>query len=355
MNTNTNAETINIKPSRIAQIDIIKGIAIIGVIILHSIPAKIKMSTHAALHIQQAVPVFIVVFGFNSRLLLMRYSSKYTRDFDWRRYLSNRFSRIVLPLSLIWVLSLVIGIGMKSFLKDDVMYFGPMLLFGRLPYRGPGNYYISVIIQLVIIAPILLSLYEKNKKLALIGIFLVDLAFQLGFGSLSIVDEATYEYICTRFLFMMVLGFWLHDHMDLFSKNNIWLLLLSTFSIVYLVSFGNTEFSYFRGGMNNYENLLASFYTAALVLTLLNILPKEEKNITSRFVAKCGRLSWQIFLVQIVYFPIIRYVVDYPNVFKGHDVSIQMALLIVYLSLNISFCYLLGYALQRFENKYLRL
>jgi hypothetical protein len=61
------------KSSHLAQIDIIKGMAIIGVLALHSIPSKLKISSYAVFHIWQSVPILIVIFGINSRGLLSRY------------------------------------------------------------------------------------------------------------------------------------------------------------------------------------------------------------------------------------------------------------------------------------------
>ena len=45
------------------QIDFIKTIAIIAVILLHSLPAYVLLDTYSAFHVSQAIPVFIIVSG----------------------------------------------------------------------------------------------------------------------------------------------------------------------------------------------------------------------------------------------------------------------------------------------------
>ena len=263
-------------------------------------------------------------------------------------------SRILLPVMFIYMVSLASGISMDVFFDIDPPYFGPLMLLGRLPYGGPGNYFISVIVQLIFISPILLFSYERNKTLTLVSVFIIDLFIQVSFGALS-MENRVYEYICTRFLFIMILGFWLRDHMNILSRRNIWLFPLSALSVVYLVKFGNTGFIYFQGGMNNFQNLFVSFYTALLVLILLNTLPKYTTNIISIFFAKCGYLSWHIFLVQMVYFPIIKRVVYRLHILNGeyHD-ALQYLLLIIYLVFNVALCFLLGFIFHKFHYKHLQ-
>ena len=43
---------------RLGQVDLLKGVAIAGVVLLHSLSYAQQMATQTAFHISQAVPVF---------------------------------------------------------------------------------------------------------------------------------------------------------------------------------------------------------------------------------------------------------------------------------------------------------
>jgi len=55
---------------RLKEIDLLKGFAIISVILIHTIPVDIRTLTFAQLHFWQAVPIFVVLIGITNGLSL---------------------------------------------------------------------------------------------------------------------------------------------------------------------------------------------------------------------------------------------------------------------------------------------
>lgn len=54
------------------QIDLIKAVAIVSVIILHSVPSSITASTISFFTMEQAVPVFLLIMGLNGTMSFKR-------------------------------------------------------------------------------------------------------------------------------------------------------------------------------------------------------------------------------------------------------------------------------------------
>lgn len=85
------------------QIDILKGLAIISVIILHTIPSNIVKTPFSILTIYQAVPIFFVLMATNAFMSFKRRSYKSIAPI-YPEYLRNRFKRILYHLLFVWIL-----------------------------------------------------------------------------------------------------------------------------------------------------------------------------------------------------------------------------------------------------------
>ncbi|MFZ3385362.1 MAG: acyltransferase family protein, partial [Candidatus Methanoperedens sp.] len=103
--------------SYIPQIDLLKGVAIISVIIQHSVTKNQLSQTLSQFHIWQAIPIFFIVMGFTS---MIYFSQKKINimSFDWSNYLAGRYTRILIPYLIIFFISLLYGIYHNKY------YFG---------------------------------------------------------------------------------------------------------------------------------------------------------------------------------------------------------------------------------------
>lgn len=57
---------------RSLQIDILKGLAIIGVLLQHMLSDMFFHDSYAAFHIKQAVPIFVILMSYNLGLSFKR-------------------------------------------------------------------------------------------------------------------------------------------------------------------------------------------------------------------------------------------------------------------------------------------
>ncbi len=281
------------------QIDILKALAIISVIILHILPSNIVKNPIFIFTIGQAVPIFFVLMATNA---FMSFKRRRYGSLLHSTYLKTRFKRVIYPLIIIWILAIILVI-----LLNKEMYIGIFTLIGYLPLTGPGNYFISIIIQFVIIFPILYRLYNYNPKFLLIMSLILNFAFEITASKISIFNGSyLYSACILRYIFLITLGMWLvdkyeHGNLKSFVSEKIIILGL-ILSITYImgVSVFSWNFMYFQKAWQP-QTVLSFFYPLILCAIGIKYLPSIP-NIFWNILGVIGKASYHIFLVQILFF-----------------------------------------------------
>ncbi len=266
------------------QIDILKALAIISVIILHTIPSNMVRHPLSIFTIYQAVPIFFVLMATNA---VMSFKRRNYRDLTniYPKYLKSRFKRVIYPLIILWILSLILGI-----LLNKNIYLGALTVIGYLPLTGPGNYFISILLQFVLLFPILYKLYNYSPKYLLISSFVLSFTFELIATQIPILDNSFYWYkaCILRYLFLIVLGMWLVDNFEsinlksLITKKSVLAgLILSTVYIIG-VSIFLWEFPYFQSPWQP-QTILSFFYPLVLCAIGIRFLPSSSSNYILNF------------------------------------------------------------------------
>ena len=287
---------------RYLQIDILKALAIISVIVLHTIPSNMVKHPLSIFTIYQAVPIFFVLMAINALMSFKRHNYT-TLSNIYPKYLKSRFKRVIYPLIILWILSLILGI-----LLNKNIYLGTLTVIGYLPLTGPGNYFISILLQFIILFPILYKLYSYNSKYLLISSFILSFAFELIAFQVPILDNSFYWYkaCILRYLFLIVLGMWMVDNFEpgnlkslIIKKSLLTGLILSTVYIIG-VSIFLLEFPYFQSPWQP-QTILSFFYPLILCAIGIRYLPSSSNHIWNGF-RLIGKASYHIFLIQILFF-----------------------------------------------------
>jgi hypothetical protein len=179
-----------------------------------------------------------------------------------------------------WLAALLILV-----LKSEPIWRPPMLS-GALPGAGPGNYFISIAIQFVLVLPFLRWLLDRGPWTLLGTCLVLDFSFQL---TCAYFDWNTYltTACLLRYLFAVALG------MLLAKGYRFWPLLPVSLAFLVAITVG-VRFDFLAPGWQS-QSLFAAGYTIALVT--LGLRFKYPMLLQS-----LGRASWHIFLVQIVWF-----------------------------------------------------
>lgn len=289
------------KSYHLLQIDILKGLAIIAVLLWHSVPIDIQQKTLFEFYIGQSIPIFLVLMGLNYGMSFSRKRYHQSSSVYSRKYLLKQFKRFVIPFLLAFVASLIIGYWRFLLTGMNRLRLNRYLLWGRLPLPGPGNYYISLLGQFTLLFPLLYKLYRARPRLTLILILAADLGFQI--LTSYYFPFASMTYIIFGYLSPIGLGIWLSTNRRLLSPRNKLMFIAGIFSLGYLILnrliCANLTCLYFPNWTT--QNVFSSFYAAALVMLGLHFLPRRRISWLNP-LGFVGRASFHIFLTQIIYF-----------------------------------------------------
>lgn len=285
------------------QIDLIKAIAIISVIILHTLPSAIIKYPILAFTIYQAIPVLFIIMGINTASSFKRRGYLTLSQILSLTYFKNRFKRLILPFIIIFIASILIGI-----LLNQEIYFGILTLIGYLPLTGPGNYFISLIFQFIFVFPVLYYFYRQKPTLTLALSFMINFIFEILAAQYAIFLDNSYIYraCILRYLFLIVLGIWASDNLNTNSLNNLFRnkvaiigLIISVIYILLVSGFG-WYFPYFQDPWQP-QVILSFFYPLFICAIGLRYFPNTGSKIIN-LIAMVGKASYHIFLVQILFF-----------------------------------------------------
>ena len=316
------------------QINVIKGFAIISVVILHSINEKVLLNSYSILHIWQAVPLFMVVMGLNAGMSVFNKKPEFSELYT-KTYFKNKFDRIIIPFLFIFVLSILLGYIWYWFTGQYKIEFRHSNFMGLLPVSGPGNYFITLTLQSILLLPFIKYLFKWRPFLTLISLVVLEVIFLLISDDLRLFTRNNYLYSAAFPRYFSAIAFGLVLSKLVFRPARTTKIILITciaiISGVYLIeiTYGFMDIPQIKEEWET-QNVLTFSYAAFMVFLLFKTLPDHSDNWLLKFLALMGTASYHIFLVQIVYFGLIN---------DKH-----------YLVLNLIICLVVGYLFYRFES-----
>lgn len=321
--------------SRIDEIDVLKGISIIAVLIIHTTGIAVSDLDKSSLSYiifaiinrlsQFAVPAFI----FASAMLLMY---NYSDGDDWKLFYKKRLKNVLLPY-IVWTmiygiyLYVIYNEPLKSILAVENLFFGGM--FYHL-------YFIVIIVQLYLLFPILLYIYKcisKNTYTVVLSIVL----FQM-------IDVVVYRYFISKFfqnsslLFItyisfIIAGMYIGENMREWGKYYDKKLLNLFFAVIVfgylfvdisLKAFANKQIDSNLYNIYYYAfTLLASLFFFALSTKILNY------HALSGLLASTGKLSFGIYLSHPLFLDVLNHFLTTGNQYL-YDIYILFIFIMIY-------------------------
>ncbi|TPE45875.1 acyltransferase family protein [Pontibacter mangrovi] len=289
------------------QIDVIKGVAILAVLLLHSFTRQQLEDSYAVYHIWQAVPLFMVVMGLNLGISVQgkeqRLGQLYTR-----KYFTKKAARIFVPFLIIFIASILAGLLWEAVTQEKVLEFNGYTWLGVLPVTGRGNYFITLLLQSVLLLPIMGYGFARAPVITTALLVLLEIAFQLWASSYSYFDANNYLYDAAfpRYFSAVAFGFWLSRLLGEPFKGRHFIFLGSAafvaIVVLYLLVYDVLSVEYLVRPEWQLQQPLTFGYAAMLVWLGLKLLPSTSSAIWLQLPAELGKASYHIFLVQVVYF-----------------------------------------------------
>lgn len=314
---------------RVNQIDLLKGGAILAVIIIHSLSYGTMLVTGAPFHIWQAIPIFMVIAGYNSAISCS--TSKYNIK---SYYAINIIQRLLIPYFLIWCIQLLLIIYCDFDSAKDINIDDSLLLSFIAGGWGPGSYFVPVFIQHILFFPVIYAVFSVRKIspiLILILIFSTCMVLEFLLVVIGLSSEV-YRLIGIRYIFAVALGVVAQQFGFPRKESMFFLIAVLVSSIfIWLADYDLVQFSYFFISQWGSHHAPSYFFTLFVFMTGMRFLPSINNTKISSLIGLVGRASYHIFLVQMMWFWIIqRY-----SILKHKDN-------ILLLLLNISVCCIIG-------------
>lgn len=290
------------------QIDFLKGLAIIAVLILHILPPGWGNLPIVVLTLAQCVPIFFLLMGLNTSMSFKRKNLKTIRELYSLNYFKKKFLRLLPSFFIVFILFLVLCL-FKGTIIFDWKYLIGMFPHGTNWYT-PGNYFISAVFQFTLIFPLIYYLYKKySLKSVLIASFIINILFEI-ISRYTLFYEYSFLYSACllRYLFIIVLGIYLMDNLNLehvkdFLSNKFLIIGLFISLLFGLTIVFGWVLPLFPPVWTS-SKILLCFYPVLLCVLALRYLPKGENNIISYL----GRASYHIFLLQIFIFCLYSFI-----------------------------------------------
>ncbi|MHA2020526.1 MAG: acyltransferase family protein [Candidatus Thorarchaeota archaeon] len=303
------------------QIDALKAFAIALVVLDHSLTWDLKSSIGGVFWERTAIPIFMIVMGFNIGLSFKNKGATTLRELYSRAYFKNKIERYVFPFLLLYWGSLILGFYFNSFTWNEYT------LIGWLPFWGPGNWFIPVLFSSILVLPLVYRGYISYPKVTVFLCFMSEILLQLFLFynvPLQLVD-GHWQYtsyaaafltsvIRTNVLFLLPavgLGLWFSDSPKINAKRNRLMWVALPLSVIYMIAYQIFGFrAYIIDGIFKHNLIWGDYtflvipYTAFLFLLAMRFLPSAPQTRLQNLIQRAGRASYHILLVQILYYSI---------------------------------------------------
>ncbi len=312
---------------RYRSVDFIKGICILFIIITHHSWSKAEMSKYLfPFWIDMAVPLFMIISGFV-------YSESYKKhnitSFEEAYAISNVLNKVMrytIPFTIVFgveIVTLIIRYKVNSSASQMICYF----LTGGF---GPGSYYYPVMMQFIFFFPVIFFIIRRYRFNGLIICGSMNFVYELLHKAYG-MNEECYRLLLFRYILVIAFGCYLSIKKNKYSKKVCVISMLA--GITYIVLYRYL----------GYTPLLTIHWTgtsfwACLYIMPISIMILRNEKLKCKVVELLGKASYNIFLVQMVYYNDWGGVFSY-DVFENRAIQLLINMIIC-LPLGILFYYI---------------
>lgn len=277
---------------RIHFIDYLKAFSIMLVIITHY-DWPDKHGYIFTMLINMAVPVFLIVSGYNYAMSYQRKTDGSLKEMYNPKLLLQKVERFMSPFIVIvfveWVLLMVTG--------EEFSYYKLLLLGGI----GPGSYYVPLMIQLIGLFPLIYIIVDNHPVIGLISAGIVNMLYEM-WVVWSGIEKVAYRLSIGRYILLIALGCYLYVYHK--RKLKWWqLALMFAFGMYCQIDILHNRrdvglFYYWRP-----TAVFIAFYIFPIIVILFRIFYHSHiKGFVGDLLTLISKGSYHIFLVQMVYY-----------------------------------------------------
>lgn len=317
-------------PKNFWSIDLLKVLMMVLVILDHSIPYPILRNLFSPVWERIAIPVFMVILGFNWGRSLSRKKDQSLKGlYSWEGYFKPKIKRFVVPFAMIYGLSILIFLTSYLVRGPDFLLtvyseanlpdlHNPYLkLFLMLPVWGPGNWFVPMLFLSILIFPLLYKLFTWKRWFSWIMLLVcygIEFVYQMYINNLRFVHELepwlmnVTTFVPIQLLTAIALGIWLSIDYKWDSPRNIVIWILGLASLVWVFNYairGNPQWVWDNHLIYWDYNYFVYPYSALIVMLVANFLPKSPHGKSFRNLTFLSKSTYHILMTQILYFSVV--------------------------------------------------
>jgi len=282
------------------QIDYIKGICIIFVILTHSMSRYELSPILFPYWGDTAVPIFIIIQAFHY----------YKKSLDVRMpNLLKLWKKIILP----FIITLTLMFLAQYFLYYDKTdgIFSPNLYWDK---RGPGSYYIFIYLELAFAIPFFAPIIKKlSTKWILVFFIILSQLIEI-VASITHCPDIIYRNLFIRYTFLIYLGYLIATKGLILNKLTLGCGFIGIVSL-YIFNYIDIDLEpFFYTSLYNWKycHWVCYLYIAYLFIWFLkkSYLYITPYKLIQKGIVLIGKYSYYIYLFQIIYYATICYYVS---------------------------------------------
>lgn len=280
-------------------VDVLKGILIIFVIVLHfPITDLEQIKFLFPFWINMAVPCFMLISGYVAALSFGRRGITDIKEAYTVEMIGAKLMRFLVPFTIAfvveWFVFRLLGVFTVDIFKYGFLAF--LLDYLRGGY-GPGSYYTPVMLQFVFVFPVVYFTVKKYHLKGLCGCFAVNALYELYKTAFS-MGETEYRLLIFRYLFVIAVG----CYIAVAEIRKDWKMIVLCCSCMVV---GVTFISLFT--YTDYQPKILTYWNETSFLPCLFIVPilgylLRRMHKGNKVFGIVGRASYHIFLVQMIYY-----------------------------------------------------
>ena len=344
---------------RLAAIEYIRGISMIGVIAIH-IGSQYIVNTSANIHLvalmeivsRFSVPIFFFISAFG-----LFYNLDMSAKFDYGFFLKKRFKAVLIPY-LVWSVFYILHDGIFYHTGfPDTMRLGGLLLFGAAKYQ---LYFLVILLWFYLFMPLWIWMIKKMGLKGLAALLVFQIAFDY-WSSYSVPfniyvydlpDDSLLKpilmyrlnYWVLHYIFIFLLGGWLAVHIKRFQTFMqerrtaitvlFWVSMASLLAYYYwlLLTQGQTPLD----GINTAHQLSPEgiFYTLGASLFFFTIFTYQKyPQALNPLLHILGKHSYFAYLVHPLFIGYIAMYLEHHGIILTAPLTIAMFLVVLTLSI----------------------
>lgn len=222
-----------------SQINFLKGLAILGVVFVHTIPANLIYKWQIAFSFNQQVPIFIILSGITAMLSCTKkglFNDIESVLIYSKKYILRRIKSITPNILIIFIISTLGWILLDLILGIRKGYgLGIYSLIGRPPLDGPGAYYIAILFQIITLTPVLVYYFNTNDIITLFIMVIINFLFEVFIARIEIFSGTyLYKACILRYFTALGLGMYISKDLKMKTKRNLFIVFLAPLSLIYI-------------------------------------------------------------------------------------------------------------------------